>query len=191
MKNDHMRRLIFSILLLFIADVAVADCCGTTSNADKNKWQNIGKEKIDINGKIVELDVIKNENAIDFRTGEKIVDFIKRNKDNSINIDSMLFSDGTSYVDEADFSMENVFIHREKWRTGLIVYSITKNHKIVEMFDVGKTNDELYNSDGSLKSEYRAVRGDTAFFDLDYVNSMNDGVDEIQEFERTKAKKNK
>lgn len=29
MKNDHMRRLIFSILLLFIADVAVADCCGT------------------------------------------------------------------------------------------------------------------------------------------------------------------
>ena len=71
------------------------------------------------------------------------------------------------------------------------MYSITKNHKIVEMFDVGKTNDELYNSDGSLKSEYRAVRGDTAFFDLDYVNSMNDGVDEIQEFERTKAKKNK
>lgn len=134
MKNDHMRRLIFSILLLFIADVAVADCCGTTSNADKNKWQNIGKEKIDINGKIVELDVIKNENAIDFRTtGEKIVDFIKRNKDNSINIDSMLFSDGTSYVDEADFSMENVFIHREKWRTGLIVYSITKNDKVLEI----------------------------------------------------------
>lgn len=50
-----MRRMIFSILFLFLANMAVADCCGTTSNADKNKWQNIGKEKIDINGKIVEL----------------------------------------------------------------------------------------------------------------------------------------
>ena len=47
--------MIFSILFLFLANMAVADCCGTTSNADKNKWQNIGKEKIDINGKIVEL----------------------------------------------------------------------------------------------------------------------------------------
>ena len=64
--------MIFSILFLFLANMAVADCCGTTSNADKNKWQNIGKEKIDINGKIVELDVIKNENAPDRETSRQI-----------------------------------------------------------------------------------------------------------------------
>lgn len=52
--------MIFSILFLFLANMAVADCCGTTSNADKNKWQNSGKELVVINGKIFELNVKKN-----------------------------------------------------------------------------------------------------------------------------------
>ena len=66
-----MRRLIFSILFLFLAEFAVADCCGTTSITAKSKWKNIGKEKVFVNGKTVELDVMKNEDAVDFRTGEK------------------------------------------------------------------------------------------------------------------------
>lgn len=51
--------MIFPILFLFLANMAVADCCGTTSNADKNKWQNSGKELVVINGKIFELNVKK------------------------------------------------------------------------------------------------------------------------------------
>lgn len=91
-----MRRMIFSILFLFLANMAVADCCGTTSNADK-----------------IQLILI-----------------------------------------QCFFLMEPLMLMKQIFRWRMFLYT--------------EKNGEQ-----------------------DLFNSMNDGVDEIQEFERTKAKKNK
>lgn len=106
-----MRRMIFSILFLFLANMAVADCCGTTSNADKNKWQNSGKELVVINGKIFELNVKKITSDAD----ELVVTYTKFNEDNSIFIDSVIYSDGTTSILETDFfSAEGISTSRMK-----------------------------------------------------------------------------
>ena len=104
-----MQRMIISILFLFLANMAVADCCGTTSNADKNKWQNSGKELVVINGKIFELNVKKFTSDAD----ELAVTYTKFNEDNSIFIDSVIYSDGTTSILETDFFLRKGFLHQE------------------------------------------------------------------------------
>ena len=164
--------MIFSILFLFLANMAVADSCGVTSNAPPNKWKNIQTEKVVINGNIVELYVIKKEPSTTSSTGE-IVTFTKFNEDHSIFIDSIIYSDSTIHVlGTAVFPAEGISIEWEKSRTGIDEYRIEKNHEIIEMYAIGLKKEEIYDTDGNLASKYREIRGDTVFINCDYMKKL-------------------
>ena len=50
----------------------------------------------------------------------------------------------------------------------LLQYTIFEGDKIAQMYEVGQKKEKLYESDGSLHPMYREVRGDTAFWNLNY-----------------------
>ena len=183
--------MIFFILILFFSTVAMAKDCVEKGKQKPSNWKALGKELVVVNGKKIELNVRKNEHDIDFRTGEKVVTFIKEN--DTVTIDSSIFSDGTSFVEESDFSTEGILIQRNKWRTGLVVYSIMKGDEITEIYEIGHKKEELYDSDGKLNPEYREIRGDTAFLDLDYrAPGCGFGLtDDIKGMEEITAKRRK
>lgn len=146
-------RLIKSILFILIVSFVAA----------QGKWAVVGTEKMAVNGRVVVLTVKINECLSGADCGEEKKSFFKINDDKSVMIDSVVYSDGSSYVKEHN-EIQNII--REKYRTGVVWYTIFKNSTIVDVFCIGETN--LYENDGSLKVEYREVRGDTAFLNLDY-----------------------
>lgn len=162
-----MSKLIFSSFFIFSSCAVAADNCVTLSKIVQCGRQNSGKELVVINGKIFELNVKKTFTS---DADELVVTYTKFNEDNSIFIDSVIYSDGTTSILETDFfSAEGISIYREKSRNGIDSYEIRKGQKIIERYDIGLKKDELYDSDGNLNPEYREVRGDTAFRDLNYI----------------------
>lgn len=192
-----MQRMIFFILILFLPIFAMAEDCRETGKQKPSNWKFLGKEFVVVYGKIIELNVFKNEHDVDKKSGERIK-FIKRNEDNSVFIDSTIYSDGTTSILETDdFPAEGIYIDREKSRNEIDSYEIRKDEKIIEWYDIGLKKDDLYDFNGKLSPEYREVRGDTAFRNLDYIPPYTGcsfqiiEVDDKKELEETKAKRKK
>lgn len=192
-----MQRMIFFILIIFLPTFAIAEDCRETGKQKPSNWKSLGKELVVVYGKVFELNVFKNEHDVDKESGERI-EFIKRSEDNSVFIDSTIYSDGTSSIIEIDaFPAEGISISREKSRNEIDSYEIRKEEKIIEWYDIGLKKEDLYDSNGKLSPEYREVRGDTAFRDLDYIPPYSGHsfqiiwVDDKKEQEETKAKRKK
>ena len=82
-----------------------------------------------------------------------------------IIIDSLVYHDGSYVVEESNWIL-NIIRHRNI--DGVLQYTIFEGDKIAQMYEVGQKKEKLYESDGSLHPMYREVRGDTAFWNLNY-----------------------
>ncbi len=158
----------FLFLLLFVFNVAVfaADSCATIVNNVPSKWDSVEHEWMAVNGKLVELRVFKNVHDSDY-SGIPVITFIKRDVEegSKIVIDSIVYPNGDYIVEESNW-MLNIIRHRDI--EGVLQYTIFEGDKIAQMYEVGQKKEKLYESDGSLHPMYREVRGDTAFWNLNY-----------------------
>ena len=156
------------LLLFFVSDAAVfaADSCVAVVNDAPSLWDSVGHEWMAVNGKLVELRVFKNVHDSDF-SGNPVITFRKRDveKGYKIIIDSLVYHDGSYVVEESNWIL-NIIRHRNI--DGVLQYTIFEGDKIAQMYEVGQKKEKLYESDGSLHPMYREVRGDTAFWNLNY-----------------------
>lgn len=159
----------YMLLLLFFVPNAVvfaADSCVTVVNDAPSLWDSVGHEWMTVNGKMIELRVFKNVHETDF-DGNPVIRFEKRDVENGseIVIDSIVYPNGDYIVEESNWIL-NVIRHRDI--EGVLQYTIFEGDKIAQMYEVDQKKEKLYESDGSLHPMYREVRGDTAFWNLDY-----------------------
>ena len=156
------------LALFFVSNAAVfaADSCVAVVNDAPNLWDSVGHEWMTVNGKRIELRVIKNVHETDF-SGNPVITFRKRDvKDGSeIIIDSLVYSDGSYVVEEFNWIL-NVIRHRDI--EGVLQYTVFEGKDIAKIYEVGQKKEKLYGPDGKLHPMYREVRGDTAFWNLDY-----------------------
>ena len=158
----------FLFLLLFILNAVVfaADSCATIVNKVPSKWDSVEHEWMDVNGKLVELRVLKNVHDSDF-SGNPVITFRKRDVEerSKIVIDSIVYPNGDYVVEESNWIL-NIIRHRDI--EGVLQYTIFEGNEIAQMYEVGQKKEKLYGPDGILHPMYREVRGDTAFRNLDY-----------------------
>ena len=156
------------LLLFFVSDAAEfdADSCVAVVNDAPSLWDSVGHEWMTVNGKLVELRVFKNVHDSDF-SGNPVITFRKRDveKGYKIIIDSLVYHDGSYVVEESNWIL-NIIRHRNI--DGVLQYTIFEGDKIAQMYEVGQKKEKLYESDGSLHPMYGEVRGDTAFWNLNY-----------------------
>ena len=156
------------LLLFFVSDAAVfaADSCVAVVNDAPSLWDSVGHEWMTVNGKMIELRVFKNVHETDF-DGNPVIRFEKRDVENGneIVIDSMVYPNGDYIVEESNWIL-NVIRHRGI--DGVLQYTVFGGNKIAQMYEVGQKKEKLYGPDGKLHPMYREVRGDTAFWNLDY-----------------------
>ena len=157
---------LFLLLLVLNAAVFAADSCATIVNNVPSKWDSVEHEWMAVNGKLVELRVFKNVHDSDF-SGNPVITFRKRDveKGYKIIIDSLVYHDGSYVVEESNWIL-NIIRHRNI--DGVLQYTIFEGDKIAQMYEVGQKKEKLYEPDGSLHPMYREVRGDTAFWNLNY-----------------------
>ena len=161
--------ILFSIYIFFSYATAT-ESRDSTSKKFSNEWKFIGKENGNINGRAVTLNVMKNDHSIDvYDTDEEVVSFIKNDEDNTVVVDSLVYADGSSRVSETDFIQDIVKV---KNRTGSIHYTIKPDTHFEEEYVIGEKKENLYNSNGTLKSKYREIRGDTAFINRKYMKNF-------------------
>ena len=119
-----------------------------------------------VHGKAYVLNVRLNEHDFDLDSNG-VKHFLKESEDGFINVDSMVYFDGTTYVNtyigEGDSSSIT-----EKLRTGVVRYTLFEKSEIKVMLSIGEKKEDLYETDGTLKPFYREVRGDTAFINIGY-----------------------
>ena len=156
------------LVLLFVSNAAVfaVDSCVSIANNVPSKWDSVGHEWMTVNGEMVELRVFKNVHDSDF-SGNPVITFRKRDvKDGSaVVIDSLVYPNGAYIVEESNWIL-NVIRHRDI--DGVLQYTIFEGHDIAKMYEIGQKKENLYGPDGTLNPIYSEVRGDTAFFNLNY-----------------------
>ena len=165
-----MSKLILFSFFLFFSYATATESQDSVSKKFSNEWKFVGKESGTINGRAVMLNVMKNEHSIDvYDTDEEVVSFIKSDEDNTVVIDSIVFADGSSRVGKVDY-MQN--ISQDKSRTGVVHYTIGLGTHFEEEYVIGEKKENLYNSNGTLKPQYREIRGDTAFINRNYMKNL-------------------
>ena len=161
------------LVLLFVLNAATfaADKCISVENSDSkvdttNEWVFAGNEWMTVNGQKIELGVMKNEHDSDW-SGNSIVRFRKRDVEGGykIIIDSLVYPDGSYIVEEMNAILN---IIRERQINGVLFYTVFEGREIVEMYYIGQKKEKLYRPDGTLDPMYSNVRGDTAFWNLEY-----------------------
>ena len=162
---SKLKYLFFIILVLFL-NYAMAGDCIEVGQKEPSNWRDGEKEIKIVHGKAYVLNVRMNELDFDLDSNE-VKHFLKESEDGFINVDSMVYSDGTTYVNtyigEGDSSSIT-----EKLRTGVVRYTLFEKSEIKVMLSIGEKKEDLYEADGTLKPFYREVRGDTAFINIGY-----------------------
>jgi len=144
----------------------MAGDCIEVGQKEPSNWRDGEKEIKIVHGKAYVLNVRLNEHDFDLDSNG-VKHFLKESEDHFISVDSMVYSDGTTYVNtyigEGDSSSIT-----EKLRTGVVRYTLFEKSEIKVMLSIGEKKEDLYELDGTLKPFYREVRGDTAFIDIGY-----------------------
>ena len=192
----------FFIFFALFLNYAMAGDCIEVGQKEPSNWRDGEKEIKIVHGKTYVLNVRMNELDFDLDSN-RVKHFFKENEDRSIDVDSMVYSDGTTYVNtyirEGDSSSIT-----EKFRTGVVRYTFFEKSEIKVMLSIGEKKENLYEPDGTLKPYYREVRGDTAFINIGYqdhgcafkiidVDELNEKQAEKKDASRKKksSKKNK
>ena len=160
-----MPKLIILLLLLLIQGNTF-ESSSSVKIEPTDKWTVIGKETMIVQGKQIELTVwVKKE----YYNGEAYFIYRKENEDRTIMIDSTVDIDRTYSIWESNFKTR---IIRTKERTGLesISYFDEPGHTI-KMYFIGLPKNKIYDENGLLMPNFKEVRGDTAFVDLEYFEN--------------------
>lgn len=123
-----------------------------------------------------ELEVWKRTEIYD---GEEIISYRKKNKDNTINIDSIVFENGHYRITE-DNREKNYF---KKIDSAGVEYfaQYEGNSQLKSVFYIGLNDDFVYSKKGELQPYIKDVKKDTIFLDL--KNLMFDDIIENDDFQ--------
>ncbi|MBO7551809.1 MAG: hypothetical protein J6T62_09865 [Fibrobacter sp.] len=151
---------------VFAADKSISVGNGDPKADPPSEWVSVGNEWMTVNGRKIKLRVRKNEHDSDW-SGNSIVRFRKRDVEDGykIIIDSLVYPDGSYIVEEMNAILN---IIRERQINGVLFYTVFEGREIVEMYYIGQKKEKLYRPDGTLDPMYSYVRGDTAFWNLEY-----------------------
>ena len=145
-KNMPLKFILFILLLLAYT---------WSSELEKSEIQEIGNEKLVYGKDTIEVNVYMDKQKM--RTT-----FHKSG--NGVTIDSVVYSDGTYYIDEQRGQMTR---HREESGEQTFFIYDNENH-LIQIFSLGKGKARLYDDKGKLLPIYKEIRGDTIFWNLDY-----------------------
>lgn len=166
------------LFLLFFSFVWGEDCKDTKNKIlpdrirqNESKVLHLGNEKI-IRGKdTIEVEVIM------YSKGKNYV-FEKKGK--NFELDSIVYSNGVYAVDETYKIDETHTLTRSIWsttpgETRFFIYDNNRNR--VQGYSIGTKKTRLYDDKGVLLPIYKEVRGDTAFYDVEYFNQKNGSIE--------------
>lgn len=93
-----------------------------------------------------------------------------------VRIDSIVYPDGSYTIHELS-SLTGVYRNRNPDGSGNFTFE-DENGNVVEEYVVGLDRDHLYDDEGNLYPQFREVRGDTAFSNIERANEVKKQVEE-------------
>ena len=163
------RKTIYLPLFLLIISLAWGEDCKEEKiqhgkkTQEKSEIIDLGKEKL-IYGK----DTIKVKVLMQ-RVGQTLY---FRKSGEGLTIDSTIYPDGTYRVDET-YKRRSHFTRTREISGEQTIYVYDNNGKLIQGYTIGEDKERLYDDKKALLPTYKEIRGDTAFFDVEYFNQRD------------------